>query len=80
VRLNKRAVVDFTVPNDIPGAPLGVHISSFFEQIMHHIVFREEEFIAAPVSIFRPGTITPFLAIVSGHSHRPAQMERGDSV
>ena len=69
VRLNERAVVQFTITNYVPSAPLGIHVSAVFEQIVNHVVFREEEFIAAPVRIFRPGTVTIFLAIVGCHSH-----------
>ena len=36
---------------------------------MDHIVLRKEEFIAAPVRILRPRTVTIFLAIVGCHSH-----------
>jgi hypothetical protein len=69
VRLNKGAIVYLTVTNYIPSAPFGIHVSAEFEQIMDHVVFRKEKFIAAPVSILHPGAVTIFSAIVGSHSH-----------
>ena len=67
VRLNERAVVQFTVTDRIASAPFRVHVARVFDQIVHHVVFHKEKLVAAPVSSFHPGTVTPCF----GHCRLP---------
>src|SRR5206468_6501186 len=70
VRLNKGAIVELAVADYIPCASFGIHVGAvFFQKIVNDVVFCKEKFVASPMSVFRPGTITILLAIVSGHSH-----------
>ena len=69
VRLNKGAIVELAVANYISCPSFGIHVPAAFKQIVDDVVFCEEKFVASPMSVFRPGTITILLAIVSGHSH-----------
>jgi hypothetical protein len=74
VRLNKGAIVELVVAGYIPCAPFGIHVAvALFQHVVDDVVFRKEKFVAAPMSVFHPGTITIPLAIVSGHSHRPGK-------
>jgi hypothetical protein len=73
VRLNKGAIIELAVADYIPCAPFGIHVAAVFQQIVDDVVFCKEKFVASPMSVFRPGTITIPLAIVSGHSHCPGK-------
>ena len=64
MRLDKGAIIEFAVADYIPSASFGIHVSAYFDQIVDHVVFRKEKLVAAPISIFHPGTVTIFLAIV----------------
>ena len=76
--LNKGAIVEFAITDHVASASFGIHNStSLFEQIVDDIVFGEEKFVAAPMSIFRPGTIAILLVVISGHSHGAEQERNG---
>ena len=80
VVLNKRAIIQFAVTDHIASASFGIHVSAYLDQIVDHVVFRKEKLVAAPMSIFHPGTVTIFLAIVSAHSHRAGQIVMSECV
>src|SRR5207249_6206290 len=70
VCLDNRAVIKLAITEDVASASFGVHVSTSFHHIVDYIVFYKEKFVAAPMSIFRPGTVAVLKSVVIGHSHR----------